>query len=85
MTGGRSEWLYGIVGGINLAKSTTVMTELQGKSRMSFERDVLAVNAGLRQKLTDDSILIASLGHEVRSPDDENLALIGYFGVQLLF
>jgi hypothetical protein len=84
-TVGRSEWLYGIVGGVELTKSTMVMAELHGTSRISFDRDVLAVNCGIRQKLTDHSILIASLGHEVRVPDEEELALIGYCGVQLLY
>jgi hypothetical protein len=84
-TVGQSEWLYGIVGGVELTKSTTVTAELHGTSRISFGRDVLAVNVGLRQKLTDHAILIASLGHEIRTPDDEPLALIGYCGVQLLF
>ena len=84
-TVGRSEWLYGIVGGVELAKSTTVMAELHGTSRISFGRDVLAVNVGIRQKLTDQAILIASLGHEVRTPADQPLAFIGYCGVQLLY
>jgi hypothetical protein len=84
-TVGRSEWLYGIVGGVELTKSTTVMAELHGTSRMSFDRDVLAVNVGIRQKLTEHSILIASLGHQVRVPDEEEFALIGYCGVQLLY
>ena len=84
-TVGRSEWLYGIVGGVELTKSTMVMAELHGTSRISFDRDVLAVNVGIRQKLTDHAILIASLGHEVRVPDEEELALIGYCGVQLLY
>jgi len=84
-TVGRSEWLYGIVGGVELTKSTTVMAELHGTSRMSFDRDVLTVNVGIRQKLTDHAILIASLGHQVRSPAGEPLAFIGYCGVQLLY
>ncbi len=84
-TVGRSEWLYGVVGGVELAKSTTVMAELHGTSRISFDRDVLTVNVGIRQKLTDQAILIASLGHEVRTPADQPLAFIGYCGVQLLY
>lgn len=84
-TVGRSEWLYGIVGGVELTKSTTVMAELHGTSRMSLDRDVLAVNFGIRQKLTDHAILIASLGHEVRTPADQPLAFLGYCGVQLLY
>jgi hypothetical protein len=82
---GRSEWLYGIVCGYDLAKTTTLMAELHGTSRMNFTRDVLTVNVGLRHELSETRILITSLGHEVRTPDDEPLALIGYFGVQLLY
>ena len=84
-TVGRSEWLYGIVAGIELTKSTNIMAELHGTSRMSFDRDVLAVNLGVRQKLTDQAFLIASLGRQVRVPDEEELALLGYCGVQLLY
>lgn len=84
-TVGRSQWLYGVVGGVDLTKSTTVMAELHGTSRISFDRDVLTVNFGIRQKLTDHAILIASLGHEVRTPADQPLAFIGYCGVQLLY
>lgn len=82
---GRSEWLYGVVGGIEVTKTTELMAELHGTSRLSFGRDTLTANIGLRQKLNDHAILIASLGHDVRSPDDEPLAFIGYCGVQLLF
>ena len=84
-TVGRSQWLYGVVGGVDLTKSTTVMAELHGTSRISFDQDVLTVNVGIRQKLTDHAILIASLGHEVRTPADQPLAFIGYCGVQLLY
>ena len=84
ITVGRSEWLYGIVGGYDVAKPTMLMAELHGTSRMNFSRDTLAINFGLRHELTETRILILSLGHELRSPED-SLALIGYFGVQLLY
>jgi hypothetical protein len=82
---GRSEWLYGMVGGLDVAKPTMLMAELHGTSRMNFTRDVLTVNIGLRHQFGETRILIASLGHEVRTPDDQPLALIGYCGVQLLY
>jgi hypothetical protein len=82
---GRSEWLYGMVGGLDVAKPTMLMAELHGTSRMNFTRDVLTVNVGLRHQFSETRILIASLGHEVRTPDDRPLALIGYCGVQLLY
>ena len=84
ITVGRSEWLYGVVGGFDVAKPTMLMTELHGTSRMNFTRDDLAINFGLRHEFTETRILIISLGHELRSPE-ESLALIGYFGVQLLY
>ena len=83
-TVGRGEWLYGIVGGVEVSKTTMLMAELQGTSRMNFTRDVLTVNVGLRHEFTETRILIASLGHELRDPD-QSLALIGYCGVQLLY
>jgi hypothetical protein len=81
---GRSEWLYGIVGGYDVEKSTMLMAELHGTSRMNFTRDTLTVNFGLRHSLTETRILILSLGHEIRSAG-EPTALIGYFGMQLLY
>jgi hypothetical protein len=82
---GRSEWLYGIVAGIETTKTTELMAELHGTARTNFTRDVLTVNVGIRQKLSDAYILIASFGHEIRSPGDEPLAFIGYCGVQLVY
>jgi hypothetical protein len=81
---GRSEWIYGIVGGVELAKTTMLMAELQGTSRMNFSRDVLTVNFGLRHQLTEGRILIASIGHELRDPDQAR-SFIGYLGVQFLY
>jgi hypothetical protein len=83
-TVGRSEWIYGIVGGMELAKTTMLMAELNGTSRMNFTRDVLIVNFGLRHQLTDARILIASIGHELRDPDHAR-SFIGYLGVQFLY
>jgi hypothetical protein len=81
----RSEWLYGIVVAVELSKTTKLMAELHGTSRMSFDDDVLAVNFGIRQNLTQRCIIIGSLGHVIRAPDDDALAFIGYIGVQLLY
>lgn len=81
---GRSEWLYGMVASLEIAKPTTLMAELHGTSRMNFTRDVLTVNFGLRHEFTEHQILIISMGHEIRSPD-QPLALIGYFGMQLIY
>jgi hypothetical protein len=58
-----------------------MMAELHGTARTSFTRGALTVNVGIRQKLTDQAILIASLGHEVRAPADQPPAFIGYCGV----
>jgi hypothetical protein len=84
ITVGRSEWLYGVVGGFDVAKPTMLMAELHGTSRTNFSRDVLTLNFGLRHAFNEHRILIISLGHELRSPED-SLALIGYFGMQLVY
>jgi hypothetical protein len=81
---GRGELLYGVVGGLELSKTTMVMAELQGSSRANFSHDVLTANFGLRHNFTESRILIASLGHELHDSDQAR-ALIGYLGVQLLY
>jgi hypothetical protein len=85
ITSGRSEWLYGIVGGYDLAKTTGLLAEFHGTSRINFTREVLTLNFGIRQRLNQRSFFIGSLGHEVYVAGDEPLAVIGYFGVQLLY
>ncbi len=82
---GRAEWLYGIVAGTGVTKTTGIMAELHGTARTNFSNDVLTVNVGVRQKLSDSRTLIASLGHDVRAPDDDPLSFIGYCGVQVVF
>ena len=83
-TVGRSEWLYGIVCGFDVAKPTMLMAEVHGTSRINFTRDVLTLNFGLRHEFTETYILILSMGHEIRSPDKPT-ALIGYFGMQFVY
>ena len=84
-TVGRSEFLYGIVGGTEVSKRTTIMAELRGTSHMNFTRDTVTLNFGWRHKLNEHAIWIGSLGHELRTPGDEQIALIGYCGVQLVY
>lgn len=79
----RSEWLYGVVAGLDVAKPTLLMAELHGTSRTNFARDTLTVNAGVHHEFTATRILIVSLGRDIRSPDP--LATIGYCGMQLLY
>ena len=83
-TVGRSDWLSGIVGGFDVAKSTVLMAELHDESRMDFSRGVLTLNFGLRQEFTEHCILIVSMGHELRSPGQPT-AVIGYFGMQFVY
>ena len=83
-TVGRSEWLYGVVCGFDVYKQAMLMTELHDESRMNFSRHVLTLNVGLRHEFTENYILIVSMGHELRSPD-EPTALIGYFGMQFVY
>jgi len=84
ITVGRSEWLYGIVGGFDVSKSTMLMAEVQNESRMNFSHHVLTLNFGLRHEFTENYILIVSMGHWISSPDQPT-ALIGYFGMQFVY
>jgi hypothetical protein len=81
---GRSEFLYGVVTGYEIAKPTMLMAEIHGTSRTNFTRDMLTLNFGLHHEFTEHQILILSLGHEIRSPD-QSTALIGYFGMQFVY
>lgn len=83
-TVGRSEWVDGIVCGFDVAKPTMLMAEVHDESRMNFSRDVLTLNFGLRHQFTRNYILIVSMGHELRSAEEPR-ALIGYFGMQLVY
>jgi len=83
-TVGRSEWLYGVVAGLEIRKGTEIMAEIHGNSRTNFSHDVLIANLGLRHELAEHQILIMSIGHEIRN-SEETRALIGYFGMQLVF
>jgi hypothetical protein len=83
-TVGRSEWFDGIVGGVDLTKSTMLMAEVHDESRMNFSRNNLVLNFGLRREFTENYILIVSMGHELLSPDQPT-ALIGYFGMQFVY
>ncbi len=82
---GRSEWLYGVIGGVQVSRTTELMAELHGNSRANFTADTLLVNIGFRHTLNEHCIWIASLGHEVRTPGSDPFALVGYCGVQLLY
>ncbi|MBA2743219.1 MAG: hypothetical protein H0U43_02730 [Chthoniobacterales bacterium] len=84
-TVGRSEWLYGIVARKELTQTTSLMAELHGTSRTNFTHDALISNVGFRHELNEHTIWIGSLGHELRAPGNEQLALIAYCGVQLLY
>jgi hypothetical protein len=79
------QFIYGIVGGTELTKTTSIMVEVHATSRMNFTRDVVTLNFGWRQKVNEHSIWIASLGHDVHSGGDSPLAFVGYCGVQLLY
>jgi hypothetical protein len=84
LTIGRSEWLYGIVGGFDVSKSTMLMAELHNESRINFSDNVLTLNFGLRHEFTENCILIVSMGHEIHSPS-QTTAAIGYFGMQFVY
>jgi hypothetical protein len=79
------EFLYGILGGMEVSKGTSLMAEIHATSRMNFSREIVTVNFGWRHTLNEHAIWIGSLGQEVHSDTDEPLALIGYCGVQFVY
>ncbi len=83
-TVGRSEWLYGIAARLEMTKATALMAELHGSARTNFGRDVLTANIGLTHEFSESRILLLSLGHELRDPDQAR-SMIGYLGMQLLY
>ena len=84
-TVGRSEFLYGVLGGVEVSRKTSIMAEAHATSRMNFDQQTVTLNVGWRHKISEHCIWIASLGHEVRSPADDQLAFFGYCGVQLVY
>ena len=50
---GRGELIYGIVAGTEVTKTTSVMAEVHATSGMNFTRDVVTLNFGWRQNLTN--------------------------------
>ena len=84
-TVGASEFLYGIVAVKEIAKRTSLMAEVHATSRVNLSHDVVTVNFGVRQTLTEHCVFISSIGHEVHSGEDDALALIGYCGLQFLY
>ncbi len=68
---------------MEVSRGTSVMAELHGTARTSFGRDALVVN--VRHALSERCIWIGSLGHEVRAPEHDALALVGYCGLQVIY
>ena len=54
---GRGEFIYGIVAGAEVTKSTSVMAEVHATSAMNFTRDVVTLNFGWRHKLSEHANL----------------------------
>jgi hypothetical protein len=84
-TVGRSEWNYGVIAGTALTPSLDIMAEFHGSARSDFTNDRLTFNVGLRQTFSKSVALIASVGHDIRSPAGESLELVSYCGLQLEF
>jgi hypothetical protein len=82
---GASQFLYGIVAGHDVTKTTAFMLEVHATSRVNLDDDVVTVNLGWRHTISEHAVWIASLGHDVHAGDGTPLALIGYCGVQLLY
>src|SRR4051794_9181206 len=54
----RGEFIYGMVGAMELSKTTVIMTEVHATSRMNFTQDVITLNFGWRYKINEHAIWI---------------------------
>jgi len=82
---GRGELIFGLIAGTELTRTTSIMAEVHGTSRMDLSRDVVALNVGWRRILNEHATWIGSLGHEIHSGEGQSLALIGYCGIQIVY
>ncbi len=82
---GRSGCVYGIVGSFQTGANTTLFAELHGNARLNLSNDRLTINFGLRQAWTRHVAFLFSLGHDVRAPAKDTLALVSYCGLQFQF
>lgn len=82
---GRNEWLYGLLGAINLTRKLEFMAEIHGVSTFDREGDTLTLNVGARQELSEHVTLLFSIGHDVRAVKDEPRRLLSYLGLQFTF
>ena len=79
---GRNEWVFGGIVEHECGHERECMLELHEVHAPGESRSL--VNAGMRWKLGDSLVLLASAGHELRPRDDEQRGFVFYLGVQLL-
>ena len=79
------EWLYGLALGYSPSKGIELLAEVHGSAARDFEDDELLVQAGLRWTVHPSVTLLGAIGHGIRDPDEGELELSAYVGVQLLF
>ena len=84
-TVGRSELLYGVVGGREVSKKTSLMLEFHGTSRTNFSRDTSDGELRLAPQDQRARHLDCLVRPRAARAEDEQLAFIGYCGVQLLY
>ena len=79
------EWILGIVGAWPLNEKFEIVAELHSDLPADFGSRQLTANLGTRVKLTGHIALLASVGHDLLSQDDEHRSILGYLGLQFTF
>jgi hypothetical protein len=82
---GPDEWVAGIAVGRKLAHSLECAAELHGTGDGSAADSGFVANLGMRITRWKSGVLLLSIGRELRSPEGEGLAWLGYAGWQLSF
>jgi hypothetical protein len=79
------EWILGIVGAWPVTKKCEILGELHSELPADFSSRQLTVNFGMRVKLANHTTLLASVGHDLLSGNEEHRSILSYLGFQFTF
>ena len=77
------EWIYGLLGALQPTDNLELMAEIHGSAESGWGNSNSLVNVGLRERVTDQLKLLASVGTGLDNGPDST-RLIAYLGIQLL-
>lgn len=78
----REEWAYGVAATVPLNDRIAVMGELHGGSGRYFDNDSKLYRVGIDFAFNESWHLLASLGSSISEPENDDIDLQGYLGLQ---